>query len=117
MAVIRRGEIWVANLNPTRGAEVGKVRPVLVLQADWLTEQDAPTIVIVPLSTQLRPELSALRVTIPARDRLLRDCQAIPEKIRALDRGRFGAGPLTQVSEAELALIGQHVSAVIGLWP
>lgn len=117
MAVIRRGEIWVANLNPTRGAEVGKIRPVLVLQADWLTEQDSPTIVIVPLSTQVRPELVALRVTIPARDRLLKDCQAIPEKIRALDRRRFGAGPLTQATEKELALIEQRVSAVIGLWP
>ena len=117
MAVIRRGEIWVANLNPTRGAEVGKVRPVLVLQADWLTEQNAPTVVIVPLTTQARPGLDALRVTIPARDRLLKDCQAIPEKVRALDRRRFGAGPLTRASEAELALIEQRVSAVLGLWP
>jgi mRNA interferase MazF len=117
VAVIRRGEIWVANLNPTRGAEVGKVRPVLVLQADWLTEQEALTVVVVPLTTQVRPELEALRVTIPARDRLLKDCQAIPEKIRALDRRRFGAGPLTQATERELALVARQVSAVIGLWP
>ena len=29
---MKRGEIWVANLNPNRGAEVGKIRPVLILQ-------------------------------------------------------------------------------------
>jgi hypothetical protein len=36
--VIRRGEVWVGNLNPARGKEVGKVRPVLVIQADALTQ-------------------------------------------------------------------------------
>ena len=115
--MIQRGEIWVANLNPTGGSEVGKTRPVLVIQADWLTAQGAPTVVIVPLSTQVRPELAPLRVTIPARDRLLKDCQAIPEKLRALDRRRFGAGPLARISEAELTLVEQRVSALLGLWP
>ena len=31
---MKRGEVWVANLNPTRGREVGKIRPVLVIQGD-----------------------------------------------------------------------------------
>ena len=30
---MRRGEVWVARLNPNQGAEVGKVRPVVVIQA------------------------------------------------------------------------------------
>jgi len=34
VAMIRRGEIWVANLNPNKGGEIGKVRPVVVLQED-----------------------------------------------------------------------------------
>ena len=34
-----------------------------------------------------------------------------------LDRRRFGAGALTRASEAELALVEQHASAVLGLWP
>ena len=35
--MIRRGDIWVANLNPGRGREIGKIRPVLVIQDDALT--------------------------------------------------------------------------------
>lgn len=31
---MRRGGVWVANLNPNRGAEVGKLRPALGLQVD-----------------------------------------------------------------------------------
>lgn len=35
---MRRGEIWLGHLNPNRGAEVGEVRPVLIVQADFLNQ-------------------------------------------------------------------------------
>lgn len=54
MALIRRGEVWVARLNPNQGAEVGKVRPVVVIQADLLTDAGIPTVLVVPLTTQMR---------------------------------------------------------------
>ena len=49
---MKRGEVWVANLNPSRGREVGKVRPVLVIQGDALVEAGSPTIAVLPLTTQ-----------------------------------------------------------------
>jgi len=112
---MRRGEIWVANLNPTRGAEVGKIRPVLVLQADWLTEQGARTVVALPLSTKVRSDASALRLTIKARGRLKMDSHVVIEKIRAVDRSRFGEGPLARVDEAELVAIEQQLKGVLGM--
>ncbi len=115
VGMMRRGEIWVANLNPTRGAEVGKVRPVLVLQADWLTEQGARTVVAVPLSTKTRSDSSALRFTIKARERLKADSHLIIEKIRAVDRSRFGEGPLARVDEVEFAEIERQLSLVLDM--
>lgn len=53
--MIRRGEVWVARLNPNHGAEVGKVRPVVVIQADLLTGAGIATVIVVPLTTQHRP--------------------------------------------------------------
>jgi mRNA interferase MazF len=50
---MRRGEIWVANLNPSRGREVGKIRPVLVIQAEELTAIGTPMVVVLPLTTQV----------------------------------------------------------------
>lgn len=35
---MHRGEIWVERLNPNQGAEVGKLRPVVILQADPITQ-------------------------------------------------------------------------------
>ena len=35
---IKQYEIWLADLNPTRGTELGKTRPVVIIQTDLLNE-------------------------------------------------------------------------------
>jgi mRNA interferase MazF len=50
---VKRGEIWIANLNPSRGREFGKVRPVLIVNADELIDAGAPVIVVLPVTTQV----------------------------------------------------------------
>lgn len=112
---MRRGEIWVGNLNPNRGSEIGKIRPVLILQADFLTEQGEPTIVVLPLTTQVRKAKEPLHVTVPARHRLLQTCQVIPEQPRTLDRSRLADGPLTRLTPQELSAVEKSFKAVTGL--
>ncbi|MEX0732458.1 MAG: type II toxin-antitoxin system PemK/MazF family toxin [Aquisalimonadaceae bacterium] len=113
--MIRRGEVWVGNLNPSRGAEVGKVRPVLVIQADALTQGGADTVIVLPLATQFRPGWRKFRVPIPARDRLLVDSCVVIEKPRALDPARFGDGPLTALTADEMAAVEQSLRGVLGM--
>jgi mRNA interferase MazF len=112
---MRRGEIWVGNLNPNRGSEIGKIRPVLILQADFLTEQGEPTVIVVPLTTQVRKSKEPLHVTVPARDRLLQTCQVMPEQPRTLDRARLADGPLTKLSPDEMRAVEASFKAVTGL--
>ena len=112
---MRRGQIWVANLNPTRGAEIGKVRPVIVLQSDWLTDSGSDTVLVVPLTTRHWESQEALRVTIAARDRLRENCHTVTEKIRAVDRSRFGTGPLAEVTVEEMAELEQKLRGVLGM--
>jgi mRNA interferase MazF len=112
---MRRGEVWVANLNPNRGAEVGKIRPVLILQADWLNQAQRRTVVVLPLTAQVHSKAEPLRVTLRARDRLLRDCQVIVEQPRTLDRRRLGEGPLTMLTANELMAVEQSLLAVFGI--
>jgi len=112
---VKRGEVWIGNLNPSRGAEVGKVRPVLIVQADFLTSAGNETIIVLPLTTQVRPSLEPLRIPIPARDRLRQACHVIPERPRALDRRRIKDGPLTTLSRAEMARVERVLRTVLGL--
>lgn len=110
-----RGEIWVARLIPNQGGEIGKTRPILVLQATELTRANLPTVVVAPLSTQLRADTEPLRVRIAPRDRLLKPSYVCVEQVRAIDRKRIGDGPLTAATEAELAAVERALRGVMGL--
>lgn len=112
---MKRGEIWVANLNPNRGAEVGKVRPVLVLQADPLIDSPLPTVVVLPLTRQVRPDAEPLRVSLPARDGLRHHCQVMVDQPRTVDKARFGEGPLTAIRDGEMASVERSLGFLFGL--
>jgi len=113
--VKRRGEIWVANLNPGRGREVSKIRPVLVIQDDALTAAGTPMVVILPLTTRVYPGYKRWRITIEPRDRLLKSCQVVVDRPRALDLDRFGDGPLTSLTAQEMSEVEKSLKGVLGL--
>nr|WP_035058092.1 type II toxin-antitoxin system PemK/MazF family toxin [Desulfuromonas sp. TF] len=113
--VKRRGEIWVANLNPGRGREAGKIRPVLVIQNDALTASGTPMVVILPLTTRVYPSFKRWRITIAPRDRLLKPCQIVVDQPRSLDVDRFGDGPLTSLAPEEMAEVEKSLKGVLGL--
>jgi len=113
---MQRGEVWVANLNPNRGGEVGKIRPVVIFQEGRLTAAGLPTVIVLPLTTQLRKGLEPLRVPVPARDRLAKDCHVMVEQIRAIDRARIGDGPLTKLSSGEMTALENSLLGVLGMY-
>lgn len=115
--MIRRGEVWVANLNPNRGREIGKIRPVLVIQSNILTDIGAPMIITLPMTTKVYPTFKRWRITIQARDRLLKDCQVIVDQPRTIDRISFGEGPLTRLTPEEMTAVEQSLLAVMGVGP
>ena len=114
-AAIRRGQIWIANLNPNRGRELGKIRPVLIVQGDWLSTAQTRTVVILPLTSDVRRDAEPLRVTITARGGLRTESQIVVDQPRTLDRRRLGEGPLTELSESEMARVEESLIAVLGV--
>ena len=112
---MKRGEIWVANLNPPRGRETGKIRPVLIMQADELNAIGPPMVVVLPLTTRIYPGFTHWRVTLEPRGRLLRASQIMVDQPRALDRRRIGEGPLAVLSPEEMAEVERRLCAVLGL--
>lgn len=115
---MQRGQVWVASFKPYRGQEgreVGKARPCVILQADWLTQESPGTLIVLPLTSQLWAGADALRVELPPRGRLRRPSWVMVDKIQTLDARRFGDGPLAQLDEAEMAVIEQKLQAVLGM--
>jgi mRNA interferase MazF len=86
---IRRGTLYLADLNPRSGTEPGKTRPVLVIQTDLLNGVGHPCTWILPCTTRLSGE-SVLRVSLPkgiAGNR--QDCEVMIDQSRAIDNRRF----------------------------
>jgi len=94
-----RGEVWLANLNPRRGTEVGKTRPVLIAQAQSLLDALHPSTLIIPLTTNLIDDAAPLRVRVPASGRLRHASDLLIDQLRAIDNRRLIEGPLLQLNE------------------
>ncbi len=81
---LTRGGIYLARLDPARGAEVGKRRPVAILTAQCLLDVDPPVLFICPLSSRSDPAFAALHLCLPARDDLQTQSYALIEHCRAI---------------------------------
>jgi len=86
---ILRGTLYLAYLEPRRGTETGKTRPVLVVQTDLLNETRHPSTWVLPCTSRLAGE-NLLRVPLPrgiAGNR--EDCEVMIDQSRAIDNRRF----------------------------
>lgn len=83
-------DIWLVNLNPARGTEPGKIRPAVVIQTNLLNQQDHPSTLIYPITSQLSDSVNILRVRIGTSGTgLEQDSEVLVDQIRALDNRRF----------------------------
>ena len=75
---VTRGEIWLADLNPTRGSEQAGTRPVLIFQNNIISKYTT-TILAIPLTTNLRRASLPSCVQIPKGEGgLASDSVAVP---------------------------------------
>ncbi len=110
-----RGEIWLANLNPGRGTEPGKTRPVLIVQAQALLDAGHPSTLVIPLTTRLVDAAEPLRIRVPATGRLKPDSDLLIDQLRAIDNARLTQGPLASLSEAQMESVEDAIGETLGL--
>lgn len=109
------GEVWLANLNPGRGSEPGKIRPVLILQNQALLDAGNPSTLIIPLTTNLIDDAEPLRLRIPAQGGLSKDSDMLVDQLRAIDNKRLIDGPLLCLEETIMNRVYQAVAEVLGM--
>lgn len=86
----KRGEIYLAALDPTIGHEIKKTRPVLIIQNDTSNEHSRTTIVA-PITSTVRMPLSPVHALLAADGRtgLAVVSVALLNQIRTVDRRRL----------------------------
>ena len=86
--LIKRGDLYYANLNPVIGSEQGEIRPCLVVQNET-GNKHSPTVVVVPLTCNTRKNPLPTHVFIPQSSGLEYDSVALAEQVRTIDRSRL----------------------------
>lgn len=86
---LSRGEIWLADLNPTQGSEQAGICPVIIFQND-LVSQFSTTIIAIPLTTNQRR--AVLPICLPIKKGnggLIEDSVALCFQMSVLDKTRL----------------------------
>lgn len=81
--VPRRDEVWLVDLEPTRGAEIRKTRPCLVVSADELNE-NLQAVIVAPMTTTIRPYPTRVSLRFQGRNG-----QIALDQLRAIARIRL----------------------------
>ena len=85
----KQHELWLADLNPTKGTEPGKVRPVIIVQTDLLNKHH-PSSIICPLTTNVHKDTEILRVHLKKGCcGLSEECDIMVDQTRAIDNKRL----------------------------
>lgn len=99
---IKQYDIWLADLNPSRGIEPGKTRPVVIVQTDLLNETHLSTL-ICPITTNVKKEIVLLRVHLK-KGQLDKLSDILVDQVRAIDNKRLlkKVGQLTKDQKHDL---------------
>jgi mRNA interferase MazF len=79
----RRDEVWLITLNPTRGSEIKKTRPCLVVSPDEMNEP-LRTVIVAPMTTTKRTYPTRVNLTFRNKTG-----QIALDQLRAVDRERL----------------------------
>jgi len=104
---IERGEIWLANLEPTIGSEIRKTRPVLVFSNN-INNDNNQVVTVLPITSNTS-RIFSFEVLLPQGVASLpKDSKAKADQIRTLDKSRLlkriGVLPASYISLVEKAI-------------
>ena len=85
---MKRGDIYFAQLDPTRGAEIQKTRPVVIVSND-MANRASSLVTVVPLSSNVSRVFPFELAVSAAQSGLPKDSKAMAQQIRTIDKARL----------------------------
>ncbi len=87
--IIRRGDIFYADLRPVVGSEQGGIRPVLIIQND-IGNRHSPTVICAAITSRMNKAKLPTHVEIEAgRCEIVKDSVILLEQLRTIDKTRL----------------------------
>ena len=107
---INQHDIWLANLNPSKGVEPGKTRPVVVIQTNLLNEIH-PSTIVCPITSKVNKEAVILRVPL---NQLDKESDVLIDQIRAIDNNRL-LKKLGRLNKEQIQKLTRNIKIVLDL--
>ncbi len=111
--IVKRGDIFYADLSPVVGSEQGGIRPVLIIQND-IGNRYSPTVIIAAITSQINKAKLPTHIEADSKRYLLvKDSVILLEQIRTIDKkrlkekiGHFDRSIMEKVDKALLISLG-----------
>ena len=112
--IVKRGDVFFADLSPVVGSEQGGTRPVLIIQND-IGNRFSPTVIIAAITAQIQKAKLPTHVEINAKKYgFERDSVILLEQLRTIDKSRL-TDRITQLDEALIEKVEIALAISLGL--
>ncbi|HDE6692675.1 TPA: type II toxin-antitoxin system PemK/MazF family toxin [Staphylococcus aureus] len=112
--MIRRGDVYLADLSPVQGSEQGGVRPVVIIQNDTGNKY-SPTVIVAAITGRINKAKIPTHVEIEKKKyKLDKDSVILLEQIRTLDKKRLKE-KLTYLSDDKMKEVDNALMISLGL--
>ncbi|AOT71703.1 MULTISPECIES: type II toxin-antitoxin system PemK/MazF family toxin [Geosporobacter] len=112
--IVKRGDIFYADLSPVIGSEQGGVRPVLIVQND-VGNKYSPTVIVAAITSQINKAKLPTHLEISATEYgLSKDSVVLLEQIRTIDKKRLRE-KLGHLDEEMMHKVDEALSISFGL--
>ncbi|MGM9923015.1 type II toxin-antitoxin system PemK/MazF family toxin [Bacillus massiliigorillae] len=112
--VVKRGDVYYADLSPVVGSEQGGTRPVLIIQND-IGNRFSPTVIVAAITAQIQKAKLPTHVEIDAKKYgFERDSVILMEQIRTIDKQRL-TDKITHLDEHMMKKVDNALQISTGL--
>jgi mRNA interferase MazF len=112
--IVKRGDIFYADLSPVVGSEQGGVRPVIIIQND-IGNKYSPTVIVAAITSQINKAKLPTHVEISSIEYgLNKDSVVLLEQIRTLDKKRLKE-KIGHMKDDDMALVDEALLVSVGL--
>jgi mRNA interferase MazF len=108
---MKKGEIWNANLNPTKGSEQAGVRPVLIVSGNLLNEY-APVVWVCPITTKIKNYKGNIVLKPNKKNGLSKKSEVLNLHLRSVSNERL-VKKIGTVARSELDLVRKGIQEVL----
>ena len=112
--IVKRGDVFFADLSPVVGSEQGGTRPVLILQND-IGNRFSPTVIVAAITAQIQKAKLPTHVEIDAKKyRFERNSVILLEQLRTIDKSRL-TDRITQLDDELMDKVDEALEISLGL--